>query len=237
MKPNKNLFGAVFLLPPVIFISVAALLSSCVNAPARMIIRPEQPLLPQTEPPEGPGAGYQIINFRGSETGAAIPLWVSRYFDQGRAGVETLENYQDKYVFIGTNRGINFKALLQWAVMFSAAQDFPALAAERVERRLLNAASLYPDDEYGEFFEALVKSAFDAEYRGAVREEDFWVRRQAVDSDDEPSYCFLVLISIDKNLLKTIVSGLMGDIVLTVPPTRDQAASINRIRENFFEGF
>jgi hypothetical protein len=233
LKNLKEIFGTGNILLP-IFLSTLMVLLSCVNQPNKIIIHPEPS---GSSPPVPPGEGYQIINFRDMENGSAFPLWVNRYLDQGTAGVEALEKYQGKYVFIRTNRGINFNALNQWAVMFSAVQDFPQLAAERVEKRLLANASLYPDDEYGEFFETLVKKAFDAEYPGAVREDDYWILQKSDGTDTGESYFFLILISIDKTLLQPAIASLMDSITVSRPPTHNQAAAINRVRENFFEGF
>jgi hypothetical protein len=220
------------------FLSII-IFSSCISDSKKIIIRPEQTIPQISDPlkepiPEG---GYQIIDYKNKGKETEIPAWVTRYFEQGITGIEALDSNHDNYVFIGSNRGYNFKALTQWAAMFSAIQDFPQLAAQRVERRLLSSASLYPDDEYGDFFEIFVKKAFDAEYPGSVRVNDFWVLQQALDSNDAPSYCFLVLMSIDKTKMKQIIAGLIAETVPELKPTRNQAAAINRVRENFFEGF
>jgi hypothetical protein len=111
----------------------------------------------------------------------------------------------------------------------------------RIEARLINAASLYPDDEYGEFFEALVKKASDAEYTGVMKEDFFWILRQ-YQQDDEYSpirerYDFFVLMSVKKREFQTQAQALMADIKTDNSPTRDQTAAINRIKEAFFDDF
>jgi hypothetical protein len=150
-----------------------------------------------------------------------------------------MELYRDSYVFVGTNRGTNFRALGHWAEGFTAAQDFPRLAAIRIESRLLRAASLYPDDEYGEFFEALVKKAFDAVYTGAVKERTFWIKQRygEENSSIREEYEFFVLVTIGKSEFQAQVRAILAEITTAKPPTRDQAAAINRIKETFFEDF
>ncbi|MDR2159916.1 MAG: hypothetical protein LBP23_07610 [Treponema sp.] len=211
--------------------------SACAGDLPKIIIPPDQ-----TET-----AGLQrehegaILSHQNTGRGSEVPEWVSRFLDRGSRGVEELEGYEDAYVFVGVSRGVNFKALGHWAEGFSAAQDFPRLAALRIEARLIKAASLYPDDEYGEFFEALVKKASDAEYAGAVKEASFWLlRRYQQDDEDAPvreGYEFFVLMRIEKGEFQAQVEALMADTNTDKPPTREQAAAINRIKETFFDDF
>lgn len=192
----------------------------------------------------------EIVESRNGPADAALPEWLRNFLNGGIWRVEAQGAYWDKYIFIGRNRGTNLNALWQWAERFTVAQDFPRLAGARIENRLLAAAALYPDDEYGEFFEAMIKSASDEEYPEALKEDNFWVKwrisgEPAADPAGEGEtentgrdiYEFFVLISIDKIALQNRIQALMANIQTAVPPTRDQAASINRIRQNFFEGF
>jgi hypothetical protein len=156
-----------------------------------------------------------------------------------------MDKYQDKYIFMGENSGSNFSALRQWAHYFSVEQDLPRLAATRIENRMIASASLYPDDEFGDFFEALVKSAADENYPGARKEESFWIKRlmgeaepdQAENTPGGERYDFFVLISADKQDIQNRIRGIMEAAKTSRPPTRDQAAAINRLKQNFFWGF
>ncbi|MDR2258370.1 MAG: hypothetical protein LBE14_04380 [Treponema sp.] len=209
--------------------------SACAGEPPKIIIRPED----QEKYVQGETEPSEIINHQDKAAGKDIPEWVRLFLDQGTGAVEALEAFNNRYVFIGTNRGNNFRALTHWAEGFTAAQDFPRLAAVRIEQRLTGAASLYPDDEYGEFFEALVKTASNAVYTGAVKEASFWVLRRLYEDSlpGREQYDFFVLVTIEKNLLRAQTDVLLNNITTTVPPTRDQAAAINRVKETFFEGF
>jgi len=168
-----------------------------------------------------------------SERGArSLPGWVFAFINGGIEAVEQIDSYSDKYVFIGVNEGDKFTALSKWADNFSAEQDFSMLAANRIEERLISNASLYPDDEYGLFFERFVKSAYSAEYQGAVKEDTYWIRHSLPEI-----YTFFVLITIDKNTMQLIVRRMMTQATAAANPTGSQAASVNRLRQTFFEGF
>ncbi|MDR1575655.1 MAG: hypothetical protein LBS37_06580 [Treponema sp.] len=214
----------------------------------KIIFHPEFNPLPEQAETLVPG---EIIESRNGPADAALPEWLGNFLNGGIRRVEAQGVYWDKYIFIGKNSGTNLNALRQWAERFTVAQDLPRLVGARIENRLLAAADLYPDDEYGEFFEAMIKSASDAEYPEALKEDNFWIKwrisgEPAADLTGEGEtentverdiYEFFVLISIDKIALQNRIQALMANIQTAVSPTRDQAASINRIRQNFFEVF
>ena len=212
---------------------------------------------PNSVPNEGPAIEKtpkkrEIIESQNGFTGSMIPNWVNRFLEGGIKEVEASGAFEGMYVFIGENRGSNFNALRQWADGFTVTQDLPRLVTRRIEQRLVAAASLYPDDEYGEYFEALIKSASNADYPGSIKQGSFWIRQriypedemdsdtglqQAAASDIEESYEFFVLIRIEKTALQSCIRNLMAKIKTTAPPTREQSAAINHIQHNFFEGF
>jgi hypothetical protein len=85
----------------------------------------------------------------------------------------------------------------------------------------------------------------DGEYSGASKEQTFWLKQevQSVNIDEEDSvtvferYEFLILVSIDKELLQNQIQNMMEGIKPGTPPTRNQTTAINRIKATFFEGF
>jgi hypothetical protein len=195
----------------------------------------------------------QIQDYQNKAAGGDIPEWVSRYFTEGRAGLEKMAEYQGKYVFIGENRGSNPAALSQWQTAFSPGQDFARLAAARIEARLeAGAAGSYPDNVYGLFFEAMVKKAYDTKYQGIQKEEAFWVHLvpersppeapgEEEDTGDEeeeaerPVYVFLVLLSIDRPGFEAQVNGIFDSVRAELTLARSAEAAANRVRENFFD--
>jgi hypothetical protein len=232
----------------VLLIFLAVLFTACIGQKNGMILRPE----PGPEGPSqtGPQEIWQIIETQNGLPANGIPEWVSLYLNEGIPGLEALDRYNGKYVFIGENRGSNLTALKQWAKGFSAVQDFPRLLAQRVENRLTASASLYPDDEYGEYFEKLMKQVSDAEYP-AVKEEHFWIKRMRIPDavEDDPDslseqenfpterYEFFILLDIDKDSLQNQIRRITAGIRTDRPPTREQTAAINRVQSSFFTGF
>ncbi len=157
-----------------VFLSGMLLFAACTGQQPRVIFQPE--ILPETLPVfERP----EIIESQNGGPEMPLPEWVNRFLGEGIRGVESMEKYLDKYVFIGENKGNSFNAMRQWARFFSVEQDLPRLVAARIEKKLVSAAALYPDDEYGAFFETVVKVSGGEEYPGATKEESFWIKRRS----------------------------------------------------------
>lgn len=172
-----------------------------------------------------------------------LPDWLASYIDGGIQKVEENYSYYDKYVFIGSNEGTNLKALDIWTKNFSELKDFTMLAAKRIERRMIFTSSLYPDDEYGIFFETMVKNAYSAEYYGAVKEDTYWIKLTN-NSENNPDsypdaeiYNSFVLLTIDRFTMQAIIYGMMAETVNSVNPTGVHRDKINRLRQTFFAGF
>jgi len=167
-----------------------------------------------------------------------IPAWLRSFLNGGIEAVEKLDAYGNKYVFIGINEGRNITALKKWVEFYTVTQDFPMLAAERIEKRMYLTASLYPDDEYGAFYEAMIHNAYDAVFPGAVKEDNYWIKIK-VENAEGPSenYKFFVLITIEKNAMQSIIRNMMTKTTADVTMTAIQSNSVNRLRNTFFEGF
>jgi hypothetical protein len=222
------------------------LFTACTGQQKKVIFKPDAANNPQDTP--DPFDSWEITETKNRAAG--IPEWVRWYFDNKINEIEALDTFNRKYVFIGENGGSNFNALQQWANGFTVEQDLPRLVTKRVEHRLVSSASLYPDDEYGEFFEFFIRDVSNGEYLKAVKEQNFWLKRKitisSAETDDDAEsnsavaverYEFLVLVSIDKETLQKQIQGIMTGIKTKTPPTRDQASAIAKIKNNFFEGF
>jgi hypothetical protein len=238
MKHNNS---ASFLIAVIFSILFAA----CAAQQNKVIFRPDTTNNPQELP--RPFDSWEIIESQSRD--ANIPEWVRLHSVNE---IEAMDRFRGKYTFIGENGGGNFNALQQWANGFTVEQDLPRLVTRRVEHRLVASASLYPDDEYGEYFEFLIREISNAEYLSAVKEQTFWIKRKVAGSAETDGlitypqsnpdaarerYEFLVLVSIDKETLQKQIRGIMANIKTKIPPTRDQAAAIAKMKNNFFEGF
>jgi hypothetical protein len=231
---------------------VAILFTSCVfqrQSKGVIIVPPPIQTIPQEQ--TEPFDSWEIIMSQNGLGNDGIPGWASYYFDNNLSAIESMDEYKGKYIFIGENRGENFNALQQWANSFAVEYDFSRLVTKRAEYRLVSSARLYPDDEYGYFFEYFILEMMNGDFPGAVKEETFWLLRKMIVNDPEAiidedlpqpdvtvdRYEFLVLVSVDKEILRNQISSIMQGIKTEVPPTREQSAAIARIKSTFFNRF
>ena len=222
---NKFLFTAIF---------AAAFFSCCKSEPARPVLN--LPLPPEVE--RGPRE-YTITDYKNKTNGETIPGWVSLWLDRGNRGVETLSAFQGLLTFVHNSEGSNFKALELWRDNFSPGQDFPRVAARRIEARFSSAA-LYPDEEYGAFYEAIIRSASDAFWTGASAADDFWIKKKYPPTEEEgemESWEFLILITMEKALFTRQLEDIFQKTQPAPSPTAEQLAAVNHVKEHFFEGF
>jgi hypothetical protein len=243
-----------FILPSTVCIFIVYVLTACMGMGQQNRIKYIIPDPTQDHHQEliDPFVSWQIIETKTGPGNTGIPEWVRQYYNNRYQGLESLTPFRGKYMFAGENRGDSITSLDQWVNGFTAEHDFPRLVAARVERRLVSSASLYPDDEYGQFFESLIKAVADGEFPGAVRDQAFWIKRNVIvpnedfdPDEDDPEmaefgferYEYLVLIGINKDILEKQLRDIMSGIRTTVPPTREQAAKIAGIQQTFFEGF
>ena len=171
---------------------------------------------------------------------AGIPEWLMTYNNGGIEAVEKMDQYAGKYCFIGRNKNSNFDALLKWSENFPLTNAITRLAGTRIENRLNLNIALYPDDEYGAFYERLIKKSFDMEYPDAVTEEIFWIKKQETTEANalHDTYEFFAFVVIDKTIMQDIIKKMMTDSREKDDlPTRAQVIAINNIQQRFFEGF
>jgi hypothetical protein len=189
-------------------------------------------------PPEEP---YSIGNYRGSVSDGELPRWVSRYLEEGIAGLEAMDEFAETYVFVAENSGTDSGALARWARGFSPDQDIAQLVARRVQARFPGSDTGSPDREYGRYFENLVRAAADTVYEGSERRDDFWFQKEYPAGDgerpEEKVNVFLILLTIDKTALRAQLEPALAKAAEGIETTKDQASAINYLRTSFFDGF
>jgi len=169
-----------------------------------------------------------------------IPIWLLAYLDGGIGAVEKLDVYKDKYIFIAVKEGDNINVLNKWNDNFSEKLDFPIIAASRIDKRIISSATLYPDNEYGRFYETMIKYAYSTEYTGAAKEDSYWIKiwyERENTWEYTESYKYFILITINKTSLQPLIRSMMMRAVSVVTVTNTQTNAIDRLRQNFFEGF
>jgi hypothetical protein len=234
LKPVASLFFSF--ISALILFSAASFFSGCISSSQgqRAVGRVEE-----TEDPRL--LSWEILDYQNKDQEGIIPIWASSYLMGGNQAVETMQVYEDYYVFVSQNTGTNFSALEQWKAAFNPELDFARLVAVRIEKRFLAAAQSYPDYEYGPYFEALIRLASDSVWEGALKDDEFWLLREFPEADGfmvmPEMYDFLILVKIEKTLLASQIRTLFQNVEPLSPLSRDQNAAVQRVQERFFEDF
>jgi len=226
---KKNLVLAFFLF-------YAIILCTCVGKTTPLVIIPE--VKNETEIDYSIGI-EDIIETKDGAKNTALPEWLLAFNNGGIDAVEKMEQYSGKYCFIEINKGVNFEALTKWEENFSETRAFTRMAAARIENRLTSKAVLYPDDEYGAFYEKLIKKSYNKEYPDAVTEDTYWIKKQVTSETNslQDIYEFFVFIIMDKTIMQDDIRNMITQVRAIVTPTRAQNNAINNIQLHFFEGF
>jgi hypothetical protein len=221
-----------FLLPAAL---IAAVLSAaCSVGPRAVRLGPEPEYIEEEEVSE-------VLDHRDREEDREIPEWVNRYISGGLRLIEELPQYQGKYLFVGKASGSSLKALLQWSAGFTVEQDLARMISARIETRFASAAVSNPDEEYGRYFETLVKNSTDAVYSSARMEESYWIKKRYFDPEATPpereAYDYYILVSTDREVLERQIRSILNRTTADPVPTRDQNSAVERIKASFFAGF
>jgi len=215
----------------IVALTAAALVMSAVSCASK----PEE----KTMVKKGPA--YEVIDHKTMAIGGDIPAWVVTFIETGVQGIEAMDAYKDKYVFIAEDSGANKQALSLWMTGFNVTQEVARMVSTRVQSKFAGAAAGSPDDEFGRYFENVVKSAAEARYSGARKENDFWVMRRYFKEDgksiDREEYTMYVLVSIDKAMLQSQIQAVLDGTAADTPPSKEQQTAIDRVKESFYEGF
>jgi hypothetical protein len=185
-------------------------------------------------------AKYEIVDHKTMGL-SDIPEWVTTYLSDGVRAVENMSQYKGKYVFIGEDSGKNKSALLNWVQNFNLAQDIAQMVSLRVKTKFAGAAAGSPDDEYGRYFENVVKNTADAAFSGARKETNFWILKRYYGPDkktvEREEYDAYVLVTIDKATLDEQIKKILDGTVADKPLSKEQATAVDRVKEAFYEGF
>jgi hypothetical protein len=201
------------------------------------------PSVPERSVDLGPTPAYQKKNSIAEilESESDMPEWAIRYFDAGLAGIETLPEYEDSYVFISRQIGNRLEPLRLWAAGFSVEREFPRLVSARIQERFIAGGNGNPVDIYGRYFETVVKNASDTSFEGASWQGSFWVKKRVFGEDGvspvEDVYEYLIMTLIDKETLRRQINMLLITARPDRPSSRDQSTAAMRLRLNFYEGF
>jgi hypothetical protein len=216
-----------------LFLVVALAFAACSSRPKTVAV--EAPKY------EEKTEAYVVLDHKAKAVGQDVPDWVTLYISDGLPGVERLDQFKDKYVFVGEDTGTNLNALRQWSSGFTVAQEMARMVSTRVQAKFVGAAAGSPDSEYGRYFEDVVKNVSSASFSGARKENDYWLFKRYFKADgktvDQEAYDFYVLVTIDKGILERQISEVLDGTKTDAPLTREQQTAVERVKEAFYEGF
>jgi hypothetical protein len=212
-------------------LAVALVLAACSGGPKAV---PAPDYVEKTE-------SYVVLDHKAKAVGQDVPDWVTLYISDGLPGVERMDQFKDKYVFVGEDSGSNLNALRQWSSGFTVAQEMARMVSTRVEAKFVGAAVGSPDAEFGRYFEDVTKNVASASYSGARKENDYWLLKRYFKSDgktvDREAYDFYVLVTIDRSILERQINEVLDGTKSDAPLTREQQTAVDRVKEAFYEGF
>jgi hypothetical protein len=215
----------------------AALFAACAGSPRT----PEAP--GYTKDTEAPSSvrGPVLLDSKTKPIGEDSPEWVRLYLAEGDWGVESLDRFKDKYVFVTVDQGGNLTGLQQWVSGFSVAQNISRLISTRVEDKLAGAGVGGVDGDFARYSENVLTAVSKSAYSGARKEADHWELWRYYKEDgkttDREEYRVYVLTAIDKVVLQRQVNAALDNAEPDPAQTPELKRAVDLVRETFYEGF
>lgn len=198
------------------------------------------------------GIPFVIEDYQNKSQGAALPAWLSAYFEGGVNAVEALDEYNGRYCFIADYTNISLDMLTRRALRVKPDRDFPPIALFRIYTRFIRNLNTSPDIVYGPVFEAFTKLCMTMRWTEPREEASCWIfvhwteqyslDKNAEEEDNEDAtlgdvYKLFILMSVDKNIFQREFNTLAGEIQFDNKYDRTQAAAFRNVCETFFSGF
>lgn len=148
----------------------------------------------------------EILEHKGTALGiTTLPVWVSSYVELGVRGVEKLSDFSEEYCFVAEMTADNLNAGQAWLNGFEVPQIIARQLQSRVESLFVGAAVGAPEDDYGTYFENVVRTTTDVSFSGAKKVSDWWSLIRKYDPDIKKAYTdayyIYVLYTMPKELL------------------------------------
>jgi len=183
--------------------------------------------------------GVRIVEMenKGTAFGISAPDWIKTYVEHGISRVQALPEFNDKYVVIGEESGVNRQFVLAWADNFSAQQRIgnmlrTTITSEyqaRVQGMAQSVGGGTPSAAgeatgvYQQEIDSVINAIVNVSYSGAQREADWWSLRRRYDPDEKDvysdEYTAYVLYTIprselDQQVARALETSVSADSVL-----------------------
>lgn len=178
----------------------------------------------------------EILEHKGTALGVnTLPVWVETYVALGTKGIENLSDYAEEYCFVAELAADNLNAAQAWVNGFEIPQLIAREVSTRVESLFVGAAVGAPEDEYGTYFENVVKSSTDISYTGAKKISDWWsyIRRYDPDVENsfEDTYHVYVLYTMPKAMLDKQLADEINKAQEDPDMTDSQKAAFDNVKK------
>ncbi len=159
----------------------------------------------------------EVLEHKGSALGLnELPIWVETYILEGITGLEDMSDFATDYCFVAETTSENLNAAQAWVEGFDMPQTIARNVSTRVEGTFSGAETGGAGDDYGTYFENVVKTMTETEFSGAKKENDWWVLTRRYDVDAKAKYVdeyrAFVLYTIPRDLLDQQVLSVIERI-------------------------
>lgn len=216
-----------------LFTIVAAVLAVCLLVAGCSSTKEE----PKPEPVELTSkVKTEVLDHKGASLGkTTLPQWIDAYIDFGARGVENLSNFAEEYCFVAEYHAENLDAGLAWVKGFEVPQLIARQIQSRVESIFVGAAVGAPEDDYGTYFENVVKTTTDVSFSGAKLIQDYWVLVRTYDPDIKNTYSdtyqIYVLYTMPKAMLDKQLANEIDKAMDDGDMTEAQKAAFDNVKK------
>ncbi len=178
----------------------------------------------------------KILDHKGASLGkTTLPQWIDAYMDFGARGVEKLADFAEEYCFVAEYQATNLNAGQAWLDGFEVPQVIARQLQSRVESLFVGAAVGAPEDDYGTYFENVVKTTTDVSFSGAKKIQDYWVLVRTYDPDIkntyEDAYHLYVLYTMPKSLLDKQIANEIEKAMDDGEMTEAQKSAFDNVKK------
>jgi len=164
---------------------------------------------------------------KGSSIGVSAPDWIKIYLSKGISGLQSLNQYKDKYCFVGEESGVNRQFVISWADSASTQQRIASFLriniASRYEAAVTGTSQssglqegAVNSSSYRQEINNIINAVVNVSYSGAQREADWWSLYRRTDPDSgtiNNEYTAWVLYTIPKEELNRQLAFALGNSV------------------------
>ncbi|MCR4940972.1 MAG: hypothetical protein K5930_12835 [Treponemataceae bacterium] len=177
----------------------------------------------------------EILEHKGTALGVnTLPVWVESYVSLGTKGLEKLSDFTEEYCFVAEMAAANLNAAQAWLNGFEMPQLIAREISSRVESLFVGAAVGAPEDDYGTYFENVVKTTTDVSFTGAKKVSDWWSLIRVYDPDIKNSfkdeYRVYVLYTIPRSLLDRQLANEIDKLENETDMTEAQKSAFENVK-------